>query len=188
MSVAEIKKSLDPVLLASRKYLLEQDITEEELEQIMAETKASDEDIILVAMLLSGQDFKQVGQDVAKNKSWIPSIFATPCYAGWSPNYDKILDCALSAIGLDFIGFGFASTARSWGKAAIKKAFTTVAKRALGPVGAAIAVVEFGLCMHSSCSIYATPEAQRRMDSINLERKMEELAKKKNKNGLKLPK
>jgi len=36
---------------------------------------------------------------------------------------------------------------KTWGKAAIKKAFKSVAKKMLGPIGALIAVSEFSYCM-----------------------------------------
>ena len=58
VSTVEIKNVLNPMLGVSRGYLLEQDITEEELNQIIAETGASDEDVILVAMILGSQDIQ----------------------------------------------------------------------------------------------------------------------------------
>ncbi len=62
-------------------------------------------------------------------------------------NGNEVLDCALGAIGADaFFAFG-ASTATSWTAAAVTKAFSAVAKRFLGPVGVAIAVVSFGICI-----------------------------------------
>jgi hypothetical protein len=39
------------------------------------------------------------------------------------------------------------STATAWTAAAVTKAFSAVAKRFLGPVGVAIAVVSFGICI-----------------------------------------
>ena len=59
----------------------------------------------------------------------------------------EVLDCALGAIGADALfAFSF-STASVWSAAAITKAFSAVAKKFLGPVGVAIAVVSFGLCI-----------------------------------------
>lgn len=55
--------------------------------------------------------------------------------------------CGLAAIGLQFASAASPSMTGSWSKASMKKAFGAIAKRFLGPVGVAIAVVTFGLCI-----------------------------------------
>ena len=83
----------------------------------------------------------------------ILDLIATPAYA---QNYQAeatkrifrdVKDCVLEALGADFAGFGFCSTAAQWTKATIKRVFKNIAKKALGPVGAAIAVGEFIFCL-----------------------------------------
>lgn len=59
----------------------------------------------------------------------------------------EVLDCALEALGIDAIYALSASGLTTWTGAAIAKAFSAAAKRALGPVGVAIAVVSFGICI-----------------------------------------
>jgi len=59
----------------------------------------------------------------------------------------EVLDCALGAIGADAIFTFNGSTAKVWTASAITKAFSAIAKKFLGPVGVAIAVVSFGLCI-----------------------------------------
>jgi len=59
----------------------------------------------------------------------------------------EVLDCALAAIGADALFAFGGSTATAWTAAAVTKAFSAVAKRFLGPVGVAIAVVSFGICI-----------------------------------------
>jgi hypothetical protein len=59
----------------------------------------------------------------------------------------EVFDCALASIGADALWAFQGSSAVSWTAAAMTKAFTAIAKRFLGPVGVAIAVVSFGLCM-----------------------------------------
>jgi len=61
--------------------------------------------------------------------------------------FSEVLDCALGAIGADALFAFSGSTASVWTAAAITKAFSAVAKKFLGPVGVAIAVVSFGLCI-----------------------------------------
>ena len=58
--------------------------------------------------------------------------------------------CAAVAIGADALWALGGSSASSWSRAAMKKAFKAVAKRFLGPVGVAIAVVSFGVCLAGS--------------------------------------
>lgn len=53
----------------------------------------------------------------------------------------------MHALGVDLLFSLGSSSATVWSMAAIKSAFKTVAKRMLGPIGVAIAVVDFGLCM-----------------------------------------
>ena len=60
---------------------------------------------------------------------------------------NDVLDCALAAIGADALGAFGGSFAVSWSAAAMTKAFSAIAKRFLGPVGVAIAVVSFGICI-----------------------------------------
>lgn len=57
------------------------------------------------------------------------------------------IECALFAIGADAIWALGSSSASAWTAAAMTKAFTAVAKRFLGPIGVAIAVVSFGVCL-----------------------------------------
>jgi hypothetical protein len=59
----------------------------------------------------------------------------------------EVGNCALFAIGADALYSLAFSGASSWGVAAMTQAFTSVAKRFLGPIGVAIAVVSFGLCI-----------------------------------------
>ncbi len=60
---------------------------------------------------------------------------------------NDVLDCVLTALGADVIYALDASSYAAWTSAAMSKAFSTIAKRFLGPVGVAIAVVTFGICI-----------------------------------------
>tara|TARA_B110000908_G_C10190992_1_gene420458 strand:+ start:304 stop:957 length:654 start_codon:yes stop_codon:yes gene_type:complete len=57
------------------------------------------------------------------------------------------LECALIALGADALWALGGSAASAWTAAAMTRAFTAVAKRFLGPIGVAIAIVSFGICM-----------------------------------------
>ncbi len=60
---------------------------------------------------------------------------------------NEVIDCALSALGVDAVWALSGSTLSTWTAAALAKSFSAIAKRALGPVGVAISVVSFGLCI-----------------------------------------
>lgn len=60
---------------------------------------------------------------------------------------DDWLKCAAVAIGADALWALGGSSASSWSRGAMRKAFKAVAKRFLGSIGVAIAVVSFGVCM-----------------------------------------
>tara|TARA_B110000093_G_scaffold182478_1_gene229193 strand:+ start:140 stop:784 length:645 start_codon:yes stop_codon:yes gene_type:complete len=63
---------------------------------------------------------------------------------------NPLLECAMIAVGADALWALGGSSASAWTAAAMTKAFTAVAKRFLGPIGVAIAVITFGVCMASS--------------------------------------
>lgn len=60
---------------------------------------------------------------------------------------NPFLECGIIAIGADALWALGGSSASAWTAAAMTKAFTAIAKRFLGPVGVAIAVVTFGVCL-----------------------------------------
>lgn len=63
-------------------------------------------------------------------------------------DYHDYIDCTLIAIGADVLFSLGASSGTAWSVSAMKKAFGAVAKKALGPIGAAIAAVSFGMCLY----------------------------------------
>ncbi|ROI05746.1 hypothetical protein EGI16_05030 [Chryseobacterium sp. G0240] len=61
--------------------------------------------------------------------------------------WGEVGECVIVAIGADALWALGGSSAATWGAAALTRAFTAVAKRFLGPIGVAIAVVSFGVCI-----------------------------------------
>lgn len=55
--------------------------------------------------------------------------------------------CVAAAVGADSIWAIGASTTATWGAASSTRLFTKTASRFLGPVGVAIAVASFGICI-----------------------------------------
>jgi len=56
---------------------------------------------------------------------------------------------SFAAIGADALSALSGSSASAWTMATMKSAFGAVAKRFLGPIGVAIAVISFGVCIGS---------------------------------------
>jgi hypothetical protein len=61
----------------------------------------------------------------------------------------KFIECGITALGGDALYALSQSGASSWTWGAMKTAFKSIAKKFLGPIGVAVAVVSFGLCMLS---------------------------------------
>lgn len=81
------------------------------------------------------------------NKLSITKSYASNTKQVMKIDANDVLDCALTALGADVIYALDASSYAAWTSAAMSKAFSTIAKRFLGPVGVAIAVVTFGICI-----------------------------------------
>lgn len=64
-----------------------------------------------------------------------------------SISWADFANCAIVAIGADALYSLAFSGATSWSIPALTSTFTSVAKRFLGPIGVAIAVVSFSLCL-----------------------------------------
>lgn len=64
--------------------------------------------------------------------------------------WGEVGNCALSAIGADALYALAFSGASGWSIASLTTAFTGAARRFLGPIGVAIAVVSFALCLNDA--------------------------------------
>lgn len=145
LSEEKARTLLVPYVKASVDYLMAQGLTESQIDSIKNVTNATDEDLVIASMLLLNQELKNRESSIAKSKMNKIHIFATPCHA---VNFSEVMDCGLQAIGMD-IFYGLSqSVAKTWSVKVIIKAFGTVAKKAIGPIGAAIAVGEFSYCMY----------------------------------------
>lgn len=196
LSTEAARKSLKPTVETSRQYLLSQDITPSQLDDIIRETGATDEDIIMVAMILSSEDYKQQVSGRVQDEPLAFNLFATKCYAGELEfGFKAVVSCAATVMGANLLrdleGLLGKKAYQKWSLKVIKRIFIHVAKRYLGPVGVAITAIEFTGCMVGayslhSCSIYATPEMQREMEKLRKNKEMEEALKKEKDKGRKL--
>ena len=146
-------ESLKPFVTPSKRFLYKRGFTEEEINDMLKENNATESDLVLLALVVNEQEVKnqQVAKAASINSFNFMDLFVTPAYAQdvkCTTILKDVFDCAIEALGFD-IGWATAtSTAKTWTKAAIKKAFKSMAQKALGPVGAAIAVGTFLWCLH----------------------------------------
>ncbi len=132
----EVGNTLAPLIGEARRYLNARGLTNDDINIMIQEEGGQEVDLVAYAMVLSNIEN---GNITGMNFS---NLFLNSAYA------QDYVHCALEALGLDALYALGSSQASAWTKAAMKKAFGAVAKRFLGPVGVAIAVVSFGLCLN----------------------------------------
>lgn len=150
LSESRIKANLDPLVLQSKKFLYKKGFSETEIQEMLKEEKVDEYQLPLLVLALTEKEVQMQNYQIANNqqrKLGIMSLFVTPAFALRTNTAHETLSCLMQATGLDIITALSASKATVWSKAVIKRVFKTVAKRALGCVGVAIAAVEFGMCM-----------------------------------------
>lgn len=137
--VQQVISSLNPLVTESKQFLYSRGFTESDIQQMIQEENALETDLIPLVMAVTQAENSQV---VARNyMNYLPVSSANALT--WS----EVGSCAMEALGADILFSLGQSTATVWSMAAIKTAFKTVAKRMLGPIGVAIAVVDFSWCL-----------------------------------------
>ena len=146
LSEAKVKQSLDPLVTQSKQYLYSKGFTEQEIQEMLKENNADETELVRLVVGITA--LENSAQNTASllniNSFGSFGLFATPAYA---QSIEQVGDCALKALGADFLFAARGSAIKTWGKAAIKKAFRAIAQKVLGPVGVGIAVITFGYCM-----------------------------------------
>ena len=138
--VETVANSLNPLIQESKQYLYSMGFTEQDIQQMIAEENAIEADLIPLVMSMT---LLEDNLQVARNYLGLFPINAAYANMSWS----EVGRCAIHALGFDAIFSLTSSGAKVWSMATIKTVFKTVAKRMLGPIGVAIAVVDFGLCL-----------------------------------------
>ncbi len=137
----EVNTLLQPMVLSTKKLLKWYEVEEEYLKQEFI--NPNDPRIALIGLLLLAAESSE-NQEVALN---FAQAFGTVGYAYNtlpSAAQSDWVDCLIIAVGIDVaVEFFKGNVTKTFAKKAIRK----IASRALGFVGAAIAVYEFGSCM-----------------------------------------
>jgi hypothetical protein len=140
-------QSLEPSVIEARNYLQGKGFTSQEIDQMIVDEQGIEQDLVPLVMTMT--ELENSGQ-ASSNDSHLTSIsqlFFNTAFAQEDSAASEIGTCAAIATGADVLWALGTSNASSWTKGAMKRAFGTIAKKAMGPVGVAIAVVSFGLCL-----------------------------------------
>lgn len=140
INVQELTNSLGPLIQESKQYLYAKGLSEQDIQDMLVEHDGKSEDLIPFVIALTNAEVQP--EMVSRNYL---GPFANTANAQLDAN-DYAM-CAIVAIGADVLFSLATSNLTQWSKPLIKKAFGTVAKRFLGPVGVAIAVVSFAVCL-----------------------------------------
>lgn len=145
--------ALSDAIQESKEYLYNKGLTDEDIEEMLAENNADESSLVVFVLVLSAIETQQLAEDNETCSSSFESLQPImKIYANngiVSKEYAaKVLKCAMEATGIDIISQLQNSAIKTWSKAAIKKAFGTVIKRATGPAGVAIAIISFITCMN----------------------------------------
>jgi hypothetical protein len=134
-----VVSSLNPLVGEAKQYLYAKGFTDHDIQDMLIQEGGKEEDLIPFVMALTQAENSQ---PVARNYT---NFFITSAHAKLDAN--DYIRCAAIAIGADVLWALGGSSASAWTVPAMKKAFGAVAKRMLGPIGVAIAVVSFGVCI-----------------------------------------
>lgn len=162
VSESKIIESLNPLIQNAKKYLYDKGFTVQEVQDMIKENDAHETDLVPFVLKLSEAELSEsvLTSETRQCNTIFFSLFSTPSYARGLEAMDYA-ECALEAVGLDVFYSLNWSSARTWTKATMKRAFSAVVKRALGPIGAAITAISFGYCIYrkykSYDCVYALP-------------------------------
>jgi hypothetical protein len=140
----DVKNILQPMVASTKQLLKWYEVEEEFLTQEF--TDPNDPRIALIGLFLLAAE-RQEKQEVALN---FAQAFGTFTYAQDAPNNELSearpdwVECMIIAVGIDAVVEFFKGNVT---EAIAKKAIKKIASRALGVVGAAVALYEFGSCM-----------------------------------------
>lgn len=142
-----------PMIKECKQYLYGKGFSESEIQSMLSENDKVEADIIPFVLFLVEQEEheNQVIQENGFVFNPVTGLIVEGDGSSIDPkfNWAKVGYCALKTIGLDIIQEIRNSGVKTLTKAVLKKAFKTVAKRLMGPVGAIYALYEVYDCYNN---------------------------------------
>ena len=123
--LSDVQNSLNPLITEARTYLNARGLTDPEIDQMIIDEGAQEVDLVPFATALAEYENSGAGYTGMNYMS----LLGNSAYAG------DVGHCVMVALGIDAIQALGGSNAKTWGKAALKKAFGAAVKRFLGPIG-----------------------------------------------------
>jgi hypothetical protein len=140
VSLDEVRNTLHPLVIASKEYLYSKGFTEQDIQEMLTENNATEEDLIPFVVTLTQIETQE------QNTSDSGFMKMLPFHSTYAIDWAQVGHCAMHALGVNII-FSIGSSSATWTMSSIKAAFKDVAKRILGPIGVLIAVADFSFCM-----------------------------------------
>lgn len=145
----EVLSSIEPAIQEAKNVLYTKGYTDQDINEMLSEEGAQEEDLVPVVMSLLALDEQE--NNLASNNLVSYKFFFNSAHAYQGGiDWGEVGNCAAAALGINAIT-SFASLQGSgsdrWKRKAITKLIGKVASRFLGPVGVAITIGSFALCM-----------------------------------------
>lgn len=151
ISESKVKEALSPSVIEAKAYLMGKGMTEDEIQDMLAENDADETELVGFSLLLMNCEYENAEiARVQKKKAgfhWY-DLIATPCIAKEEPFLDAAADCAFDALGGAIVHEIFLHGVAAITKSFIKSAFKKYVLKTLGVVGAVITIADFGFCMY----------------------------------------
>lgn len=128
-------EAISPTILDSKKYLYGKGFTEDEIQAMLKENNTDESSLVPFVLSLAEEEEQQQNSLVENVESLTRGV-----------DWKLAGKCAVHALGFDALAGLAQSSAKTWSKAALKRVFKTVASKMLGPIGAAVALIDFSLC------------------------------------------
>ena len=128
--------ALQPLVVEAKNYLMAKGATSQQIIDMLQEEDADEIDLIPFVKALTAIEQDQY----TVRKINLPLINDANAL-------NAFIECGLYALGGDALYALSQSTASTWTWGAMKSAFKIIAKKFLGPIGVAVAVISFGVCM-----------------------------------------
>lgn len=147
VSEAKVIASLKELTSSSREFLNERGMSESDIEEMLHEENADETALVPLTLAMAEAEENSSNTNYSHADITPFGFFVAPAFAEVTTS--GVFNCAMNALGADILLSLGQSSAKKWSKAVIKRVFKSVAYKAIGPVGATIAIIEFGLCINA---------------------------------------